>query len=161
MIRTGKGGGRTWKDHTYVDEAVGLRVRMEEMKQPPETVTAIRPAARAVLSQSKPCEEWIYDSGAAVLMTFNIAGMRNYRQCSKQGIRVASGELLPVAGYGNLDVVFLTYSRHCKVTLTNVAYVPKLCYNLFSVKAVNKKGHRFIGLPSCEIVPDSRGRLLV
>ena len=52
----GKGGGGTWKDQTHVDEVVGLRVHMEEMEQPPETVTAIRPAARAGLSQSKPCE---------------------------------------------------------------------------------------------------------
>ena len=117
-----------------VDEAVGLRVRMEEMKQPPETVTAIGPAARAGLSQSKPSEECICYSGAAVHMTFDVAGMRNYRQCSKHGIRVASGDLLPVAGYGDLHVVFLTDGRLCKVTLTNVAYVPKLCYNLFSLR---------------------------
>ena len=152
MNRAGKGGGRTWKDQTHVDEAVGLRVRMEEIEQPPETATAIGPAARAGLSQSKPCEEWICDSGAAVHMTFDVAGMRNYRQCSKHGIRVASGELLPVAGYGDIHVVFLTDGRLCKVTLTNVAYVPKLCYNLFSLKAVNKKGHRFIGMPSGKIV---------
>ena len=49
-------------------------------------------------------------------------------------------------------MVFLTDGRHCKVTLTNVAYVPKLCYNLFSLKAVNKKGRRFIGIPSGKIV---------
>ena len=139
MNRAGKGSGRTWKDQTHVDEAVGLRVRMEEMKQPSETVTAIGPAARAGLTQSKPCEEGICDSEAAVRMTFDIAGMRNYRQCSKHRIRVASGDLLPVAGYGDLHVVFLTDGRHCKVTLTNVVYVPKLCYNLFSLKAVNKK----------------------
>ena len=78
MNRAGKEGGRTWKDETHVEEAVGLRVRMEEMEQPPETVTAIGPAARAGLSQSKPCEEWICDSGAAVHMTFDIAGVRNY-----------------------------------------------------------------------------------
>ena len=45
--RAGKRGGRTWKDQTHVDEAVGLRVRMEEIEQPPETATAIGPAARA------------------------------------------------------------------------------------------------------------------
>ena len=111
---------------------------MEEMEQPPETVTAIGPAARAGLSQPKPCE-WICDFGAAIYMTFDIAGMRNFRQCSKHGIREASGELLPVAGYGDLHVVFLTDGRHCKVTLTNVACIPKLCYNLFFLEAVNKK----------------------
>ena len=67
--RAGKGGGRTWKD---VDEAVGLRVRMEEMKQLPETVTVIGPAARAGLSYLKQCEDWICDSGATAHMTFDI-----------------------------------------------------------------------------------------
>ena len=93
MNRAGKGSGRTWKDQTHVDEAVGLRVRVEEMKQPPETVKAIGLAARAGLSQLKQCEEWICDSGADVHMTFDIASMRNYRQYSKHGIRVASGDL--------------------------------------------------------------------
>ena len=78
-------------------------------------------------------------------MTFNIAGMRNYRQRLKQGIRVASGELLPVAGYGDLHVMFLTDGRHCQVTLTKVAYVPKLCYNLFSLKAVTRRVTLLLG----------------
>ena len=69
-----------WKDQTYVEEAIGLRVRMEEIEQPLETVTAIGPAVREGLSQPKPCEEWICDSGAAVHMTFDVADMRNYRE---------------------------------------------------------------------------------
>ena len=46
----------------------------------------------------------------------------------------------------------MTDGRYCKVTLTNVGYVPKLCFNLFSLTAVNKKGHRFTGMPSGRIV---------
>ena len=73
-------------------------------------------------------------------MTFDVAGVRNYGLCSKHYIRVASGEPLPVAEYRDLYVVFPTDGGHCKVTLTHVAYVPKLYYNLFSLNAINKKG---------------------
>ena len=42
-------GGRTLKNQATVEETIGLWVQMK-MEQPPETVTAIRPAARAGLS---------------------------------------------------------------------------------------------------------------
>ena len=48
-------GGRTLKNQATVEETIGLWVQMK-MEQPPETVTASRPAARAGLSQPKPFE---------------------------------------------------------------------------------------------------------
>jgi len=53
----GKGDGRVRKDQAKAGETIGIRVQIEEVEYPPETVTAIGPVARVDISQLKLCKE--------------------------------------------------------------------------------------------------------
>ncbi|CAM9398513.1 unnamed protein product, partial [Discosporangium mesarthrocarpum] len=84
---------------------------------------------------------WVADSGAAMHMTNSSAGMSNYfPEAQGACVQTASGDLLPVLGNGDLGLVFVLDGSEFPATLLNVAHVPKLRYNLFSLDAFNASG---------------------
>lgn len=77
-------------------------------------------------------------------MTPSAAAMNDFESGSTNGVRAASGERLPVAGHGSVNVMFRSDGNFTDVTLTND---PRLRFNLFPLMVINKKGHAFHGLP--------------
>ncbi|CAN0246884.1 unnamed protein product, partial [Scytosiphon promiscuus] len=80
-------------------------------------------------------ECWIFDSGASGHVTPNADHLTNFRQCQRF-LRVASGSLLPIEGHGDLIVDFQSVQGVVRVVLSNVAYVPRLNYNLLSLPTI-------------------------
>ncbi|CAN0397749.1 unnamed protein product, partial [Hapterophycus canaliculatus] len=65
----------------------------------------------------------------------NADHLTNFRQCQRF-LRVASGSLLPIEGHGDLTVDFQSGQGVVRVVLSNVAYVPRLNYNLLSLPTI-------------------------
>ena len=83
-------------------------------------------------------ESWIFDSGSSGHVTPNPDSLRNFRSCNRF-LRVASGSLLPIEGHGDLTIDFRSGVGVERVELSNVAYVPRLSYNLLSLTAFTKQ----------------------
>ncbi|CAN0394375.1 unnamed protein product, partial [Scytosiphon promiscuus] len=78
---------------------------------------------------------WIFDSGASGHVTPNADHLANFRQC-QCCLRVASGSLLPIEGHGDIIVDFQSVEGVVRVVLSNVAFVPRLNYNLLSLPTI-------------------------
>ncbi|CAN0459218.1 unnamed protein product, partial [Discosporangium mesarthrocarpum] len=92
-------------------------------------------------------EEWIADSGATWHMTNKITGMVDFvGTTSDTYVESANGDKCIVKGKGKLEVVFKDDSGiDITATLHNVAYVPELKHNLFSLLAAAERGHTYVG----------------
>ena len=88
-------------------------------------------------SDSECCEVWVSDNAATMHMTQNGDGMYDCVAPSVDNDRVIVGGRaeLRVEYYGKLDIKFHA-SEDVIVTLLNVAYVPQLGFNLFSLHAM-------------------------
>ena len=94
-------------------------------------------------SQSLPeslAEKWIADSGASFHMTRSADLLSDVRLCDDK-VRIGDNHLIDVVGYGTLTVVF---PGDLTVNLLDVAYVPDLAFNLFSLMAAHKQGVGFM-----------------
>ncbi|CAM9954547.1 unnamed protein product, partial [Laminaria digitata] len=85
-------------------------------------------------------ERWIADSGASFHMTRSADLLSDVRLCDDK-VRIGDNHLIDVVGYGTLTVVF---PGDLTVKLLDVAYVPDLAFNLFSLMAAHKQGVGFM-----------------
>ena len=103
-------------------------------------MTAMVGAARGC--NWKECEP---DSGATFHMSHTRAGMTAYQKASPgTTAEVADGNILPVYGFGTLEVDLDQLGNAAKlVRMGAVAYVPGLLRNLlYTLKAVEQYGNR-------------------
>ena len=115
------------------------------------TVPAV-PEVRAVAAmvgtaRSDRKEEWESDSGATFHMSHARARMSAYKKASPgTNVEIAEGNILPVDGYGRIDVDLDQPGHTTKVVkMDDVAYVPGLSRNLLSTaKAVEQWGKPLI-----------------
>ena len=90
-------------------------------------------------------EKWIADSGASFHMTHSADLLSDVRLCEDQ-VRNDYNHLIDVVGYGRLTVVF---PGDLTVKLLDVAYVPEIAFNLFSLMAAHKQGVAFTTEETC------------
>ena len=84
-------------------------------------------------------EKWIADSGASFHMKHSADLLSDVR-LGNDKVRGGDGHLIEVVGYGTLTVVF---PEDLTVKLLDVAYVPDLAFDLFSLMAAHKQGVGF------------------
>ena len=94
---------------------------------------------------------WHCDSGSGSHLTNSRSGMWNFRKTNRE-IRSASGHIMPCVGIGDLKVLFVCdredvpgAKKNVIVTLHGVLYVPTVTDNLFSLRAMDDEGHKFVG----------------
>ncbi|CAN0277930.1 unnamed protein product, partial [Laminaria digitata] len=85
-------------------------------------------------------EKWIADSGASFHMMHSAEFLGDVRLCDDK-VRIGYNHLIDVVGYGTLTAVF---SGDFTVKLLDVAYVPDIAFNLFSLTAAHKHGVGFM-----------------
>ena len=103
------------------------------------------PEVRAVAAMVKAArgdrkEEWESDSGAKFRMSHTRAGMSAYKKASPgTNIEMADGNILPVGGFGRIDVDLDQPGHTTKTKMDGVAHVPGLSRNLLStIKAAEQ-----------------------
>ena len=93
--------------------------------------------AFVVQSGSNDDDVWIADSGASCHMTHDRTRMYNARPPppGRETITIGDRRRIKVEYIGNIDVIFHGKSDQ-RITLIDVAYVPDLGFNLYSLHAV-------------------------
>ena len=81
-------------------------------------------------------DKWGVDSGATYHMTRSADMMHDTRP-TKDKVRIGDSRMIDIVGYGTLTVVF---PGNLTVKLLDVAYVPDLSCNLFSLMAAHRRG---------------------
>ncbi|CAN0512041.1 unnamed protein product, partial [Discosporangium mesarthrocarpum] len=129
------------------------RCKRQEMIPAGYTATVVEPGLSgkytvlaATETRADGFEEWIADSGATWHMTNKISGMIDFiGTTSDTYVESANGDKCMVKGKGKLEVVFNDDSgSDIPATLHNVAYVPDLKHNLFSLLAAAERGHTYV-----------------
>ena len=94
---------------------------------------------------------WHCDSGSSSHLTNSRRGMVNFRSTNRR-VRSASGHYMPCVGIGDVKVAFVCEredlpgaKKNVIVMLHDVLYVPSVQDNLFSLRAMDALGHRFVG----------------
>ena len=64
---------------------------------------------------------------------------------NKRLVRVADVKNLNIVGFGDIAVMFRPGESIIPLKVRNVAHIPEICYNLFSLTALLKRGHGFTG----------------
>ena len=77
-------------------------------------------------------------------MTAYIDRMFDLKPCKGKMI-TATGDMFDIEGYGSLHLNIRTNGIIHQARLTRVAYVPKISYHLFSLRAAADAGHRYEG----------------
>ena len=96
-------------------------------------------SAFVVQSGSNDDDAWIADSGASCHMTHDRTRMYNARPPppGRETITIGDRRRIKVEYIGNMDVIFHGKSDQ-RITLIDVAYVPDLGFNLYSLHAVQR-----------------------
>ena len=96
-------------------------------------------SAFVVQSGSNDDDIWIADSGASCHMTHDRTRMYNARPSppGRKTITIGDRRRIKVEYIGNVDVIFHGKSDQ-RITLIDVAYVPDLGFNLYSLHAVQR-----------------------
>ena len=96
-------------------------------------------SAFVVQSGSNEDYVWIADSGASCHMTHDRTRMYNVRPPSpgRETITIGDRRKIRVEYIGNMDVIFHGKSDQ-RITLIDIAYVPGLGFNLYSLHAVQR-----------------------
>ena len=96
-------------------------------------------SAFVVQSGSNENDVWIADSGASCHMTHDGTRMYNARPPppGRETITIGDRRRISVEYAGNRDVIFHGKSDQ-RITLIDVAYVPDLGFNLYSLHAVQR-----------------------
>ena len=96
-------------------------------------------SAFVVQSGSNGDDVWIADSGASCHMTHDRTRMYNARPPppDRETITIGDRRRIKVEYIGNMVVIFLEKSDQ-RITLIDVAYVPDLGFNLYSLHAVQR-----------------------
>ena len=95
-------------------------------------------------SQKVGKEAWICDREASTQMTFSSTGISNYRKC-KRLVRCTDGRSLKIGCFGDIIVMFRSDESIIPLKLYNVAHVIQISQNLFSLAALQNRGHGFTG----------------
>ncbi|CAN0584866.1 unnamed protein product, partial [Ectocarpus sp. 12 AP-2014] len=70
----------------------------------------------------------------------------NYRECSGWVKGIGGNKApVPLLGYGDVTVVFLTEGGRVPVLILNAAHVPESPHNLLSLSALAEEGHTYSG----------------
>lgn len=72
-------------------------------------------------------------------MTQSAKHVYDIQACSNDPISTGSGDMFTINGRGKLRLVLISESAPFKLTLSNVATIPDLQYNLISPKPVVEK----------------------
>ena len=75
---------------------------------------------------------------------------------SSHCIRMADNDVVQIKGVGKLDLLFATDDGPFIVTLDRVVVVEGLATDLFSLRAMDRGGHRFVGDDVCISMFDGR-----
>ena len=96
-------------------------------------------SAFVVQSGSNEDDVWIADSGASCHMTHDRTRMYNARPPppGRETITIGDRRRIKVEYIGNMDVIFHGKSDQ-RTTLIDIAYVPDLGFNLYSLHAVQR-----------------------
>ena len=105
-------------------------------------------------------EAWLCESGASTHMTPSADGMINYIECNWK-LRIADGSTRTIEGYGDINFAFRSGNGLVRITLTNVAHVPDLRYDLLSLPTLVKHDHTFEGRPAGIVVKLKSERSIV
>eukprot|EP00752_Nemacystus_decipiens_P011252 g10000.t1 len=89
---------------------------------------------------------YVADTGATCSMFRCANAFRNYRECGGL-VKGIGGDKspIPLLGYGDVTVVFITEEGRVPVMITNAAHVPESPYNLVSLTALAEEGHTYAG----------------
>ena len=98
-------------------------------------------------------EEWVADSGATFHVTGNSVGMVECKPPppDRSTLVVSDMRSLKIQCFGSLPMVMHSQQGDVQVKLLNVAYVPAVEFNLFSLHAI---------MPKCSVSLDAEGCLL-
>ena len=106
--------------------------------------------------------DWIIDSGASCHMSYDKSLFNDIKQLDEpKEITVGDGYKVSATGIGSLDLIMRLpngKTNHCR--LSEVLYVQKLSYNLFSVSRTTKRGKRIEFDDSICKVLDKDGKLI-
>ncbi|CAM9987202.1 unnamed protein product, partial [Choristocarpus tenellus] len=85
-------------------------------------------------------ETWSFDSGASNSVTKDSQYMYDFTTCPQgHNMTVADGTSLPTMGCGKIDLNINVGRDECVyVTLTSVAFVPKVAFNLLSSHSASR-----------------------
>jgi transposase InsO family protein len=105
------------------------------------------------LGLREPKKPWFLDSSASQHVTGDKSALQSIEQDKSTSIKIASGEIIPVTGKGN---VLLTTGEGTK-EIPRVLYVPGCQKNLLSVGALSDQGH-LIAFDSNRCIVFSKGK---
>lgn len=86
--------------------------------------------------------DWCMDTGASEHMCWDEHLFTALKRCESGTVKIGDGSSLEVKGIGTVQVQSWNGQEFIDTTLSDVLYVPKLKYNLFSVCHVLDKGYR-------------------
>lgn len=89
-------------------------------------------------------ETWIVDSGASTHMCNDKSRFRSLEFCKSGSVRIANGEILPIKGYGTVEMKVTDSSVSHRLVLEHVAFIPELDLNLLSVRKITAVGHEVL-----------------
>ena len=95
-------------------------------------------------------EQWVADSGATFHVTGNPVGMVecNPPPLGRRSLVIGDMRSLKIEYFGNLPMVMHSQQGDVQIKLLNVAYVPGVHFNMFSLHAV---------MPKCSVSLDAEG----
>ena len=115
-------------------------------------------------TKSEIATDWIIDSGASCHMSYDERLFNEITELDEpQEITVGDGFKVKATGVGTLDLYMKLpngKTNHCR--LSDVLYVPKLSYNLFSVSRTTKRGKRIEFEDSiCKVLDKDRNLIAI
>lgn len=111
-------------------------------KEPPGECTTVNQVGDGELARQ--VESLVADSAVSCHMSNNADQMDNYQECDRS-LNVASGDTIPIAGYGDLTVTFRSGNKWINLKLVRVAHIPQLDYHLVSLPTMGAEGQTYVG----------------
>lgn len=85
--------------------------------------------------------DWILDSGATELMSFDKAAFNNYQELkSSRIVRFANRQTATITGIGDVQLESFVNGHLKNITLKDVLHIPQLHRKLISISAVTERG---------------------
>ncbi|CAM9430113.1 unnamed protein product [Scytosiphon promiscuus] len=90
-------------------------------------------------------EAFAATTAATCHMLISADRFENYRVCDGGQVRIANGNIIPIAGYGDVNVAFRSDGGWTPVRLKGVAHVPQVVFNVVSLTSLLSDGHNCVG----------------
>ena len=137
------GCGEAGHIRRYCPNKMGSQHKAKAAKEDHSKSESDDEEALAVTTFTTQKIQWLIDSGASSHMTQEKEVLTDYKEFEKpEKVGLGDGRTVDAIGIGKVYVNLLfKVSDPKKGVLYNVLYVPKLTYNLFSVKAAVAKGN--------------------